>query len=349
MEFSEHLRHILALHFDPEWGAPYWIERAASLGFDPMRDIRFEEDLWRFPAVPREALVRRKVTDFVPRRFHDRMRDFITSETGGATGPAARTVFREDEFHAAFVEPFVQAARRTAFPQGVRWLFVGPSGPHIIGKAARACARATGAMDPFMVDFDPRWARKLPGASFARQRYLDHVLEQALAILRSQDIEVLFSTPPVLEALGATLEESIRAGIRGVHLGGMPSDAQFERRLREEWFSNARTLSGYGNSLAGMCPELTPGRGQPPCFFPHGPRLRFHLEMAGCAQAPPERGRVFFHRLDESVFLPNMPERDEAGLAPLPADAAGEGFHAPGLCDPRPRATFESGATEGLY
>lgn len=345
MDCNEHLRKILALHFEPRWGAPYWLECMASLSFNPVRDIESVEDLLRFPAVPRAALVQRPVGDFVPKCFHQRMQEFITSETGGATGPSARTVFREDEFHAAFVEPFVQAAALTVFPQGTNWLFIGPSGPHIIGKAARACAKATGAMDPFMVDFDPRWARKLPVHSFSRQRYLNHVLEQAEAILRSQSIGVLFGTPPVLAALGERLEASIRAEIQGVHLGGMAADEAFWRRMSEEWFPNARILSGYGNSLAGMCPQLAPAADSPPTYFPHGHRLRFHIQTSSDSQ----RGPVCFHRLDESAFLPNMVERDEAGIAYVPEGAGALGFFSPGLCDPRPPSIATPEHAEGLY
>ena len=52
-------------------------------------------------------------------------------------------------------EPFVAAAARVHFPRELNWLFIGPSGPHIIGKAARACASAMGS--------PARYNRSTPG------------------------------------------------------------------------------------------------------------------------------------------------------------------------------------------
>lgn len=344
MQVDEHIEHILHTHFDAKWGAPYWLEKKDRLGFDPIGDIRTPGDLSRFPPFPRHDLATRPLEDFIPKKFHGRLDEFITCETGGTTGPPARTAFRRDEFDAAFVTPFLNAAALTGFPRDEHWLFIGPSGPHPIGKAARACAAAMGSMDPFAVDFDPRWARTLSPGSFARQRYLEHVLHQAQAILSTQHVGVLFATPPVLAALGQRLGEKVRARIRGLHLGGMAADREFWRRLSDEWFPRAAVLSGYGNSLAGMCPQLEHAPRKPPEYFPHGCRLVLEVDE------PEEgtRGRLRFHRLDESCFLPNVLERDEAEPVSPPAHVAGEGFTLPGLRDPRPPSASQD-QSEGLY
>ncbi len=340
----ERLAELLDLHFDPRWGAPFWLEAAAALDFDPRREIRELRDLDRLPAVPMERLAERPVTDFLPRRYHGRRSELVTSETGGTTGRPRRTVFLREEFLEAFVEPFVRAAARVGFPEGLDWLYVGPGGPHVIGKAARVCARALGSIDPFTVDFDPRWVRRLPADSLARRRYLEHVLEQALAVLESQEIGVLFATPPVLEALADRLPDSTRERIRGVHLGGMAVAPAFRTRLAE-WFPRAVSLAGYGNSLAGMCPELVPAAARPPEYFPFGARLVLGVE----AEASGARGRVFFRRLDWSCLLPRVPERDEAELVLPPADAWQEGFALPGVRDPRPPAGLATELGGGLY
>jgi hypothetical protein len=326
------LCELLALHFDPRWGAPWWLERAWALGFDPRAEVRTLADLARFGAMPLAELARRPVQEFIPRRFHDRLAEFVTSETGGTTGPPRRTAFRRDEFDAAFVAPFVRAARRTGFPAGESWLFVGPSGPHAIGKAARACAEALGSIDPFAVDFDPRWARRLPPDSLARRRYVAHVVEQAREVIATQEIGVIFATPPILEALGASVERARRERVTGIHLGGMAVAGDFLARLAGEWFPNARVLSGYGNSLAGVCPQLALAGGGPLEYFPHGTRLALDVVESGADG----RGQVRFHRLDESCFLPNVLERDEAESVAPPADAAADGFVGPGLREPRP-------------
>lgn len=339
------LRNLLALHFDKRWGSAFWIEQAELLGFDPVRDVRSIADLERFPVFPLDMLATHPVEHFIPRSFHEDLKNFITSETGGTSGPPKRTAFREDEFRAAFVTPFLAAVDRIGFPRDVHWLFIGPSGPHIIGKAARACAVATGSIDPFAVDFDPRWARKLPGDSMARRRYVEHVLQQAEAVLRSQEIGVLFATPPILEALGKRLAEGIRNRIRGIHLGGMAADTAFWASLTTEWFPNAVAMSGYGNSLMGMCPQLRYAPGELPDYFPHGARLI--LDIVDSDETG--RGRVRFHRLDESVFMPNVIERDEALSVLDPGYSPDMGFQERGIHDPRPARSAEQTEQGGLY
>lgn len=138
------LVEVVDLHFDPRWGAPYWLERAKTLGFDPRVAVRCIEDLARFGPMPTEELARRPVENFLPRKHHARLHECISSETGGTTGPPKRTLFLREEFDAAFVAPFLAAAALIGFPRNVHWLFIGPSGPHVIGKAARACATAMG-------------------------------------------------------------------------------------------------------------------------------------------------------------------------------------------------------------
>jgi hypothetical protein len=341
---SEQLARVLELHFDPRWGSPYWLARGAALGFDPRREIRDVADLPRLGPLDLDDLAQLPVEAFVPRALHSCLHEFVTCETGGTTGAPKRTVFSRGDFAAAFVTPFVRAADRVGFPRDRAWLFVGPSGPHAIGKAARACAQAFGSIDPFSVDFDPRWARKLPPDSLARRRYLEHVLEQARGILQSQQIGVIFATPPVLEALGTTLPAERREAVEGIHLGGMAVAPDFGARLAE-WFPRALCLAGYGNSLAGVCPQLRCTSGEAPEYFPHGSRLV--LEIAEPAEDG--RGRVRFHRLDESGFLPNVLERDEAAPAAPPADAVEAGFVELGVRDPRPPAARGDLRDAGLY
>ena len=345
MIMDEHLREILDLHFDPAWGAPYWLHAARELGFDPRRDIETVDDLGRFPEFPLEELATRPVTDFIPRRYHDQLSGFVTAETGGATGAPKCTAYHPDDFYAAFVAPFIHAAELLHFPRDRHWLFVGPSGPHVIGKAARYCAAALGSIDPFSVDFDPRWVRKLPLGSLGRTRYLDHVLDQALRVVAVQEIGVIFSTPPVLEALGQRMPAEAREQITGIHLGGMAPEPGFWERLGAA-FPNAVTLSGYGNSLAGVCPEVSLRDGDLPVYVAHGSRLALGVKVG-----PGEsRGPVCFHRLDRACFLPHVVEGDEAERCDVrAAEAVALGFHTTGIRDPRPAARYQATRQEGLY
>ncbi len=198
---AERLREVLALHFHPEWGSTYWLRRQAALGWDVCDRVRTLEDLWRLGPTPPEELRRHPLREFVPRGLHGQWPRFVTGETAGTSGGPCATAYRDDEFQAAFIDPFLRVAEATGFPRGEPWLWVGPSGPHVIGKVVRELARQTGSFDPFSVDFDPRWAKRLADGSLARRRYLEHVTDQALDVLRREDIGVLFITPPALSAL----------------------------------------------------------------------------------------------------------------------------------------------------
>src|SRR5206468_3051106 len=43
-----HVREIVAWHFNPETGAPFWLEKAKSLGFNPREEVKGFEDLKKF-------------------------------------------------------------------------------------------------------------------------------------------------------------------------------------------------------------------------------------------------------------------------------------------------------------
>jgi hypothetical protein len=350
------LRELLALHFHPEHGSAYWLERQDRMHCDVRDRVRNAGDLWSLGPTPLDDLRQFPVRAFIPRAFHRQLHRFITGETAGTGGEPRSTAYRDDEFQAAFVTPFLRVAAATGFPRGLPWLWVGPSGPHVIGKAVRELARQTGSMDPFSVDFDPRWAKRLADGSFGRQRYVDHVSEQALDVLEREDIGVIFTTPPALEALAGRMSDRQREKIRGVHYGGLSMSAATMNHFREV-FSNAVHLAGYGNTLFGVLMEVADTGRLALDYFPLGDRVRFHVVDAndGANAWPPppvergRRGRVVFDRLDESSLLVGVCERDEAERVAAPAEALALGGAADGLRDPGPPAALAGGLRLGLY
>ncbi|MBI4578608.1 MAG: hypothetical protein HY718_02840 [Planctomycetes bacterium] len=346
---TERMRRAINLHCDPAAGSAFWIDRAARLGFDPRRRSYGLQDLHLLGETTAEDLRGRPLRDFVPRRFHGRLDRFIVGQTGGATGEGVWTAYRQDEFEEAFVFPFVEAAGVAGFPAKATWLFVGPSGPHIIGKVVRCLANALGSADPFSVDFDPRWARKLPDGSFARGRYVQHVIDQAMSVIERQGVEVLFTTPAVLDRLAAAMTDVQRSRIAGVHYGGMEVTPEFLLRMQTEAFPSAVHLSGYGNTLFGCCLELDTQAGRQLDYYPYGDRL--HLEVVDeRGQALPTgcSGRVRFSRFDETMLIVRMLERDEGILVTPPAGAP-ESFHLPGIRNPHMPPRDEKRLTLGLY
>ena len=344
---DEHLNRVLERHFNSRGGTPYWMDKARELGLQPLRDIRCREDLLLFGPMDGAALAQRPIEDFVPRSLWLRSSEerWVFGETGGTLGSPKTTIYRINEFKEAFVEPFVRAARAKRFPRDILWLYIGPSGPHIIGKAARACAWALGSPDPLTVDFDPRWVKKFDPESMSYRRYSDHIVEHSLRILHQQNVGVLFSTPVVLLRLAEHMRPVARSAIRGIHLGGMSLSASAHRTLAHE-FPNAVFLSGYGNTLCGMCPEIDADPGDPLSYYPWGERLSFRLIVQDPASTEEERlltpapkaepGQVVFSRLDESFLILNMIERDEAVRAVPGRIQREHGFTKEGLTSPQP-------------
>ncbi|MFH1019146.1 MAG: hypothetical protein V1782_00835 [Pseudomonadota bacterium] len=321
------IAEIIAIHFDPQAGSAYWLERERQLGLEATKELTCGEAFHLLGPMDTEALRTRPLLDFIPRRFHGELPAMILAETGGTTGLPIRRVYRPNEFAAAFVDSWERAADLRGFPRGGQWLFAGPSGPHVIGQSARAMARSLGSLEPFSVDCDVRWIKRQAAGSLGFALYLDHVLDQALNVIRTQNIEVLFITPPLLLALAERMTSEERGRIRGIHLGGMALSAADSEAIRHQLFPQAVVLPGYGNSLLGVLFEHTPpAPGEPPTYVADDPALWFQLvpwqpqtpEQAPdltVTLGPGRRGRVVAHRLDPSFLLLNLVERDTAFYA----------------------------------
>ncbi len=356
---DERLRDLLQLHFHPELGSSYWLRRQEQLGWDVRDRVRTLDDLLLLGRMPMADLRRYPVRDFIPHALHGQWPRFVVGETAGTSGEPCATVFRDDEFQAAFVTPFLRVAHATGFPYGEPWLWVGPSGPHIIGKVVRELARQTGSMDPFSVDFDPRWAKRLADGSTARQRYLEHVTSQALDVMRREEIGVLFITPPALAALAARLNDSQREAIHGIHYGGMSLTPEMVNDFRSA-FPRAVHLAGYGNTLFGVVMEMADTQRLAMDYYPQGDRLQFQVvdwphEDDAAGHWPPrfrkqgQTGRVLFHRLDESCLLAGVLERDQAERVPPSPDAVALGVRTDGLRNPQAPSTLAGRLQMGLY
>jgi hypothetical protein len=210
-----------------------------------------------------------------------------------------------------------------------------------------------GNIDPFSVDFDPRWAKRLAPGSLAQQRYLDHVTTQAIDVLEREEIGVIFTTPPALAALAKRMTERQREIISGVHYGGLSLKPETVNDFRE-MFPNAVHLAGYGNTLFGVVMEMVDRTRTAMDYFPLSERVLFDVVGAG-KEWPVEslgqgnRGQVMFHRLDESALLVNVMERDEAELIPVSPEARLLAGFSLGLRNPGPPEIFKNKLQYGLY
>ena len=246
------------------------------------------------------------------------------------------------------------------FPRGVNWLWVGPGGPHIIGKAVGQVARSMGSIDPFSIDMDPRWVKKLVTDSLGYKRYISHIIEQALDVLRRQHIEVIYSTPPLLIKLAEEMNVDQRMQIKGVHYGGVALDKEHLKRFKKELFPNAVHIAGYGNTLFGLCLEVEASPHYDLDYYPLGPRMIIQVVSTKDGIEPDknrlfryveygQRGQVVFHRLDESFFIPNMFERGEAIRIAPTEYAQSLGIHQDGVRNPALLKGLETNIKTGVY
>jgi hypothetical protein len=343
---DRHTREIVEWHFDPATGCPFWLDFAKRLDWDPREAIRCYDDLSKFGAFQDDWLRGGPVRRWVPKAYAHRPVSIF--ETGGSTGvPKSR--INIDDFRIDY-EMFSDTLPDWAFPKGSDWLEVGPSGPRRLRLAVEHLAQHRGGIC-FMVDLDPRWVIKLiKRRQFDEaERYKQHVVEQALTLLRAHDnIRCLFTTPKLLEALCEKI--SLRkAGITGVFCGGTEMTPQFHRFAVEELLDGVYFAPTYGNTLMGLAVHkpLDPADNYAVIYYPPSPRAMIDVVDPD----NPDRvvdygrtGRVRLTTLTKEFFMPRFLERDEAEREP-PCEL----YPWDGVRNVRPFSRFALTVVEGVY
>src|SRR6476660_245192 len=341
-----HVRDIVRWHFDPATGCPFWLDRAQTLAFDPRKDITGYDDLDRFGPFEDEWLRGGPVRRWVPKGYADK--PIYIFETGGSTGVPKSRIAHED-FRVDY-RNFSETLPDHAFPKGADWLMVGPSGPRRLRLAVEHLAQYRGGIC-FMVDLDPRWVIKLikMGEIDMAERYKQHVIEQALTLLRAHDnIQCLFTTPKLLEALCEKVSLK-KMGIKGVFCGGTEMTPQFHRFAVEELLDGVYFAPTYGNTLMGLAVHKprVPEDNFAVIYYPPAPKAVTEVvdpdhpeRLVGYGQT----GRVRLTTLTREFFMPLFLERDEAERE-APCDL----YPWDGVRNVRPCSRFQSKVVEGVY
>ena len=191
-----YLQAAIAWHFGADTGSPYWLRTAKNLDFNPLTDVRTFADLRLFPNLVNEL---RDVAaeELIPRGYGTPAPIPLIFESGGTTGAPKRTVQLPD-WVAQVVQWQTEDVDTAGFFGGRGFLCLMPSGPHGVGYFSRVVSAQLGSTC-HTVDVDPRWVKKLVAHNAAEaSAYVDHVLDQAKCILRSQDIANLHTSPPLL-------------------------------------------------------------------------------------------------------------------------------------------------------
>ncbi|MSR30192.1 MAG: hypothetical protein EXR99_01680 [Gemmataceae bacterium] len=336
------VREIVQWHFSPDTGTPFWLDKAKSYKFNPLKDVHCFEDLKLFGTFEDEWLRGGPVQRWVPRGLQGK--PVYVFETGGTTGlPKSRIVI--DDFRIDY-EMMSETLPDKYFPRGSNWLMLGPTGPRRLRLAIEHLAQHRGGIC-FCIDLDPRWVVKLIKMRQIEMAnlYKEHCIDQSLTILAGDhDIKCMFTTPKLLAALdealrAGKLEDKFRSlgkkvppgglrsikscGITGIFSGGTEFTPEFTREAYEEMLDNGEVYMTptYGNTLMGLA-----------CSKPIGPEDQFKISYyapqprAAIQVVNPKNydqvvdygqtGRVLLTTLTMEFFVPSFPERDEGEREP---------------------------------
>ena len=344
-------REIVAWHFDPATGAPFWLDFAGKLDWDPRKEIQSFQDLNKFEPFQDDWLRGGPVRRWVPKAFADR--PIYVFETGGTTGVPKSRINIED-FRTDY-EMFSPTLPEQYFPLGSNWLMLGPSGPRRLRLAVEHLCQFRGGIC-FCLDLDPRWVVKLIRKGWMEhlEAYKSHVIDQAVTILGADHkIRCLFTTPKLLEGLAAALEErgsSIReAGITGIFSGGTEFTPQWTRFAMEELIEGVYMTPTYGNTLMGLaCSKpVTPEDGYKISYYAPQPRAVIEVvdpDNPGQSVEYGKTGRVRLTTLTKEFFMPGFLERDEGEREP-PYEA----YPWDGISGVRPFSQMSESTTVGVY
>jgi phenylacetate-coenzyme A ligase PaaK-like adenylate-forming protein len=348
---DQFIRAAMEWHFSPETGSRFWLERAKSLPFDPRMDIASFEDLTLFPNVTNE-LRDVRAEDLIPQGYGTLADVVGVFESGGTTGAPKRVVMLGDWWE-RFVAWQVAGLEAREVPMGLDWLAMMPSGPHMAGEMTRRHAGALRGMT-FTIDMDPRWVKALIAAGRADEAdaYAEHLIDQAAYVLRTQDVGVLMSTPPLLERLARRddLVELVRQKVRVIQWGGAHMDADTRHLFRTEVFPGVKLIGFYGSTmvLGGSIERIDLSDDDPCIFDPFSPYIAFSVvdpDNTGRVVPYGERGQVVMNHVSRSFLLPNNLERAMAIRIAAPEGQVGDS-----VGDVTPVARFDDEAViEGVY
>lgn len=343
-----YLRAAIAWHFGEDTGSSFWLHTAETLDFNPLTDITTFDDLRLFPNMVNE-LRNVPVEELIPRGYGSPPPLPLIFESGGTTGAPKRTVQLPDWVQQVIdwqTEDFAAGG----FVGGRGFLCLMPSGPHGVGYFSRLVAQRLGAVF-HAIDIDPRWVKKLAarGATGEVGAYVDHVVDQAAFVLRTQTVANLHTTPPLLDALARNdhVVQLINEKIRYLLLSGAHVDADTLDVLREIFPVTNITMAFGSTMVLSQCVTRESEDGSEFVFDPRIPYVSFRVVDAETGEPVPygQLGQVVMNHISKGMFIPNNLERDCAIRIAGPAARFSDSVSAV-----RPVGTFEGEAViEGVY
>lgn len=342
-----YLRAAMAWHFGDDTGSAFWLRAATRLDFDPLTDIKTFEDLRLFPNLVNE-LRDVPVEDLIPRGYGSPAPLPQVFESGGTTGAPKRTAQLPD-WTAQVVEWQTDDFATGGFVRGRGFLCLMPSGPHGVGYFSRLVSERLGSVF-HAIDIDPRWVKKLAARNAVTEvaAYVDHVVEQAVYVLQTQNVANLHATPPLLEAMARDdrIVDLVNDKIRYLLLSGAHVDADTLDLLRDI-FPGTTIAMAFGSTMILSQAVTRTADDDTFIFDPRTPYVVFRVVDPDTGEQVPygKLGQVVMNHVSKGMFIPNNLERDMAIRMPGPAGQLSDSVSAV-----RPVATFEGEAViEGVY
>ncbi len=342
-----HVREIVQWHFNPETGCPFWLNFAQKLDFDPREKINNYSDLKILGHFQDNWLRKEPVRNWIPKAYQNS--PVSVFETGGSTGVPKYRININD-FRADY-SLFSETLHDEGFPHGADWLMLGPTGPRRLRLAIEHLAQVRGGI-AFHLDLDPRWFNKMLKTNRPQDAalYKNHVIDQALVILKQHpNVRCIFTTPKLLEALCEKVD-LVRHGITGIFCGGTEMNAQFHRFAREELIPGIDFVPTYGNTLMGLAchkPFDPATNDYSITYYPPHPRAMFEIvNPDNLDEVVPynTQGRVLLTTLTKEFFVPRFAERDQ-GYRAEPIDL----YPWDGVRDLGLFTQFEESVVVGVY
>jgi phenylacetate-coenzyme A ligase PaaK-like adenylate-forming protein len=342
-----YLRAAIAWHFGADTGSAFWLRTAKTLDFDPLTDIKTFTDLRLFPNLVNE-LRGVPVEDLIPRGYGSPPPVAQIFESGGTTGAPKRTAQLPD-WIAQVVEWQTEDFAAGGFVRGRGFLCLMPSGPHGVGYFSRLVSERLGSVF-HPIDIDPRWVKKLAARNAASEvaAYIEHVIEQAVFILQTQNVANLHTTPPLLEAIARNdaVVDLVNEKIRYLLLSGAHVDADTLDLLRDIFPTTTITMA-FGSTMVLSQAVTRTTDDDSFVFDPRTPYVVFWVVDPDTGEQVPygQLGQVVMNHISKGMFIPNNLERDMAIRKPSPAGQVSDSVSAV-----RPVTTFEGEAViEGVY
>ena len=180
------------------------------------------------------------------------------------------------------------------------------------------------------IDLDPRWVKKITARNAASEvsAYVDHLIEQTVHILQTQDVANLHTTPPLLEAIARNdhVANLVNEKIRFTLLSGAHVDVDTLDLLRDIFPNTTITMVFGSTMILSQAMTRHDSDDEPFIFDPRTPYVVFSVVNPDTGDEVPygQRGQVVMNHISKGMFLPNNLERDSALRMPGPGGQVGD-------------------------